>query len=108
MVADWTRRFARKDLMEMCEQAQVPSGPVYSIDEIFEDPQYLARKNILSVDDPRLGPVHVPNVVPRLTETPGEIRHLGASLGEHNRAVYQGLLGVSDGEMTRLEAAGVI
>ena len=45
----------RADLMKMCEASQVPCGPVYSIDEIFQDPQYAARENILRVDDPADG-----------------------------------------------------
>ena len=48
--------------MRACERAQVPCGPVYSIDEIFEDPHYAARGNILRMQDPRAGNLAVPNV----------------------------------------------
>ena len=54
-VAAWTARHDRDELMRLCEAAQVPCGPVYAIDEIFEDPQYQARENIVHVKDDRVG-----------------------------------------------------
>ena len=107
-VTAWTRSHDRADLLKMCEAAQVPCGPVYAIDEIFQDPQYAARGNILRVEDKRLGSLAIPNLVPRLTETPGEIRSLGPSLGEHNREILQTRLGLSDEDLARLSANGTI
>jgi crotonobetainyl-CoA:carnitine CoA-transferase CaiB-like acyl-CoA transferase len=107
-VGAWTATLDRADLMHRCESSQVPCGPVYSIDEIFEDPQYAARGNILRMRDPRAGEIAVPNVVPRLTETPGSVNWLGMELGAHNAEIYQGRLGLTDEELGRLRAAGVI
>ena len=107
-VTAWTSRHDRADLLRMCEQAQVPCGPVYAIDEIFEDPHYAARQNILRVADPRVGNLAIPNLVPRLSETPGEIRWLGPSLGAHNDEIFRGRLGLSDEELQRLHANGTI
>lgn len=53
-VANWTLQFPRAEVLRLCEEAQVPCGPVYSIDEIFEDPQYAARGNILKMKDDRV------------------------------------------------------
>jgi crotonobetainyl-CoA:carnitine CoA-transferase CaiB-like acyl-CoA transferase len=86
----------------------VPCGPVYGIDEIFEDPQYKARENILILEDARAGEMAVPNVVPRLSETPGGIDWLGCSLGAHNREIFGGLLGVDDARIAELSEKGVI
>ena len=107
-VGAWTATMNRADLMQRCESSQVPCGPVYSIDEIFEDPQYQARGNILQMDHPRAGALAVPNLVPRLSETPGKVNWLGAELGAHNAEIFQGLLGLSDEELERLRSAGVI
>lgn len=108
MVADWTSRHDRDELMRLCEQGQVPCGPLYAIDEIFDDPQYAARENILRIKDERIGDLAVPNVVPRLTATPGEVKWLGRGLGEHNKEIYGGLLGLSDAQMQELAKKGVI
>jgi succinyl-CoA:(S)-malate CoA-transferase subunit B len=107
-VGAWTATHDRAALMALCEAAQVPCGPVYSIDEIFEDPHYAARGNILHADDSRAGPLAVPNLVPRLTDTPGKVNWLGAPLGAHNAEIYQGRLGLTEAEMERLSQAAVI
>lgn len=108
MVADWTGQYDRDELLKLCEQGQVPCGPVCSIDEIFEDPQYRARENILHVKDERIGELAIPNVVPRLSETPGKVKWLGRSLGEHNEEIYRDLLGLSDQRINELTEKGVI
>ncbi len=79
-----------------------------SYGEIFDDPQYKARGNIAFVSDERAGKHALPNVVPRLTETPGGIDTLGPALGAHNDEVFKGLLGLSDETMQRLRAENVI
>lgn len=107
-VAAWTAGFDRADLLALCERFQVPCGPVYAIDEIFEDPQYKARGNIAFVQDGRAGEVAVPNVVPRLTRTPGRIDSLGPPLGSHTDAILRGMLGLSEERLRELAAAGVI
>jgi len=107
-VADWTGSLTRDEVLEKCSAGEVPCGPVYAIDEIFEDPQYAARDNIKQMEDPRIGSVKIPNVVPRLSATPGRVESLGPSLGAHNREVYQGLLGLDDAAFDALEAEGVI
>jgi crotonobetainyl-CoA:carnitine CoA-transferase CaiB-like acyl-CoA transferase len=107
-VGEWTARHDRAELLQICEEGQVPCGPLYSIDEIFEDPQYAARGNILKMQDERVGELPIPNLVPRLSDTPGRVNWLGPSLGEHNDEVFKGLLGMSDEEIGRLAAAGVL
>ena len=107
-VAIWTAQFNRDDLMRKCESEQVPCGPVYAIDEIFEDPHYAARENILRMTDPRAGDLAVPNLVPRLSDTPGRVNWLGPELGSHNDEIYKGLLGLDDAELERLKGAGVV
>lgn len=107
-VTQWTLQHDRAALLGICEQAQVPCGPVYSIDEIFEDPHYAARGNIVRVQDERVGELAIPNLVPRLSDTPGRVKWLGPRKGEHNDEVYKGLLGMADDELARLREAGVL
>jgi len=107
-VAQWTRNFPLHELIARCVEFEVPCAPVYSIAEIFRDPQYQARENIFCVKDPRIGEMAMPNVCPRLSDTPGSIEWLGPELGQHNKEVYNGLLGMSDTEIGECRKRGVI
>ena len=107
-VAAWTGGQTRDAVLATCAAHQVPCGPVYAIDEIFEDPHYAARGNIVYFNDPRVGEYAVPNVVPRMTDTPGRIDRLGPALGEHNTEVFRDRLGLTQERIDELTRAGVI
>ncbi|MDE0813024.1 MAG: CoA transferase [Alphaproteobacteria bacterium] len=108
MVTDWTMARTQKEVVAQCETAEVPCGIVAAIDELFKEPHYAARENIVRVKDPRIGDLAVPNVVPRLTETPGSVDTLGPALGAGNDEIYRDMLGLGDDDMAELTAAGVI
>ena len=107
-VAEWTGKRTRDEVLAACETGQVPAGPVYAIDEIFDDPHYAARENMVSVEDARLGTLKVANVVPRLSKTPGKVTKLGASLGQHNAEIYGKLLGLGAARLKELAQKGVV
>ncbi len=80
-----------------------------NIADIFGDRQFHARRNLVAIDDEDLvETVIVPNVVPRLSRTPGRINHLGPRLGQHTDEVLKGLLGLSDAEVDELRTQRVI
>jgi crotonobetainyl-CoA:carnitine CoA-transferase CaiB-like acyl-CoA transferase len=60
------------------------------------------------VDHPVLGSVAMQNVIAKLSETPGRIRHPGPEIGEHNTEVFEQDLGLSHEELDRLERLGVV
>ena len=107
-VAQWTRNYDLEELVVSCTKFDVPCAPVNSIADIFKDPQYKARANITYFKDARIGEIAMPNVCPRLSDTPGSIEWLGPELGQHNEEVYMGLLGMSDAELHRFRVRGVI
>lgn len=107
-VQAWARSMDRAAVVAACIAGEVPCGPINSIADIFEDPHFAARENILRVAEDMLGEIAVPNVVPRLSATPGSVHHLGPEIGEANEAIYRGLLGLSAEELETLRAAGVV
>jgi len=95
--------FAQFDLDEVLrrfDKHEAAIAPVYSVEQIFSDPHFEARGNIATVTDEELGgPVRMQNVVGGFSRTPGEIRHAGPRLGQHNREVLIDELGFSAAEL---------
>ena len=88
---------------------EVPSSLVMSVRDLFEDAQVRARGNILEMATPLLEKLAMPGVVPRLTETPGSVRHSGPTRpGQDNEEIYGQRLGLSGAELARLREKKVI
>jgi crotonobetainyl-CoA:carnitine CoA-transferase CaiB-like acyl-CoA transferase len=108
LVGAWTGGLTQTEVLKRCAEFDVPCGPIYNIAEIFADPQYAARENLLKVSDERVGEITIPNSVPRLSRTPASIRNLGPELGQHNAEVYGELLGLEANEIENLRKSGVV
>lgn len=108
LVADWIGSMTLEETLAATTAGEVPCGPVYSIAEIFEDPHYKARGNLIEVDDPRLGRLVLPAAVPRLSRTPARFRHAGRALGADNDEILGDLLGLSAGDIDALKKGRVI
>jgi crotonobetainyl-CoA:carnitine CoA-transferase CaiB-like acyl-CoA transferase len=107
IVAEWMVSLDHTTVLARCAAFDVPASLIFSIADIFEDPQYRARENI-QMTESRIGSLAVPGVVPRLSATPGEIRWLGEGLGAQNQAIFAGLLGLDGQEIEALRERGVI
>lgn len=108
MLTEWTRERTADVILGIMRDASVPAGKVYTAEDMMDDPQYAARENILRVEDPEIGEVPMQNVVPRLTDTPGEVRWTGPTLGQHNDEVYVDILNLGVEEQNALREKGVI
>lgn len=107
-VEAWTKSMPRDDVIAICTEHGVPAGAVNSIADIFEDPHFKERGTLTTVDVPGIGPITVPSALPRLSETPGEIKSLGPALGNANQNIYGHELGLSEAEMAALKEQGII
>jgi len=87
VVTAFTRAHDGAEVVRLCTEGDVPCGPVNTIADIFADPHYAARGTIARVADAVLGEIAVPDVLPRLSETPGQIRSLGPEFGDWNERV---------------------
>jgi succinyl-CoA---D-citramalate CoA-transferase len=108
LISSWTAEHAAEEILEIMREAGVPAGKLFTAKDMVEDPQYAARENIVEVEDPEIGPFPMQNVVPRLTETPGEVRWTGPTLGQHNDEVYGELLGLDESAREDLRERGII
>ncbi|MDB5582397.1 MAG: CoA transferase [Bradyrhizobium sp.] len=106
-IAAWTSRHPIDKVLAALGAAEVPAGRIYSVADIVADPHYHARDMItdMTLDDGTR--VRMPGIVPKLSETPGEIRWAGPALGAHNAEIL-GALGYSVGDVDALLERGVI
>ncbi|HZO98462.1 MAG TPA: CoA transferase [Gaiellaceae bacterium] len=109
LVAEWARARDAAEIDRVLNEAGVICGPIYTIADIFEDPQYRARDMLVTHVDPDFGEYVGPGIVPKFTGTPCEVRWSATwEEGSHNRDVYCGLLGLSDAELEELREEGVL
>ena len=108
LMAGWFVRHDLAEAMRVMEAGEVVAGPIYTIEDIFKDPQYRARESIVTVPDPDFGSVRMQGAIPRMTRTPGKVRHPGRGLGEDNDAVYLNELKISEEEYAQLKARKII
>ncbi len=109
IVADWAAQLDAREIDRVLNEAGVVCGPIYTVAEIFEDPQYRARDMLVEHEDPEFGTYLGPGIVPKLSATPGEVRWSGTwEEGSHNEEIYCGLLGLDASELDELREDGVI
>ncbi|MEC3765779.1 MULTISPECIES: CaiB/BaiF CoA transferase family protein [Cupriavidus] len=106
-IADWTRTQTVESVLAVLRDAQVPSGRIYTVKDIAEDPHYRARGVIESVTSAGGLTVEVPGVVPKLSASPGAIHDRAPALGEHTDAVLK-QAGFDDAAIADLRARKVI
>ena len=88
--------------------AEAAIAPIYDIEDIINDPQVQARQTLTKVDDAALGKILMQNVIYKLSETPGEIRFTGRSLGEDSREILSELVELSDSDIKDLHNRRII
>ena len=93
--------------MELFDQAGVVAGPIYNMEQVYQDPQVQARDMLVDLEDPELGTLHNIGIPVKLSETPGRIRHRAPALGEHSIEILKEF-GFSSDEVDNLIQAGVV
>lgn len=108
VIAEWTRRHAADDLTRRLNEHDIPNTRVYTAADCAADAQFRSRAMVQEVEDPLLGRLLHPGVVPHVPETPGAIRWTGPAVGAHTEEVLGEILGLSPAEISAFRAEGVI
>ena len=106
-VGSWIGARDADEVIREFEAAQAAVAQIYTIKDVFEDPQYQALDTITTVEDPDLGPVRMQNVLYRLSETPGGINWTGRKMGADTDEVFAEL-GLTEEQIAGLRDAGII
>ena len=107
LVGAWTATKTADELTELMEEHGVPVGKIYRAPEMLEDPHFAAREAIIKLAHPVFGDLAMQNVFPKLSLTPGTVRHAGPELGEHNDQVLESVLGLDADQRAALAADGI-
>lgn len=107
-IENWTKEHNYDFVYQILIAAQVPCGPVYSIEDIVKDEHYQAREIFETVTLEDGETVKIPAVLPKFSETPGGTDWIGPKLGEHNDEIYLDFLGIEKSELENLKSAEII
>ena len=107
VLAEWCLQNDSAQLLEILDASRVPAGPIYNVEDMFNDEHFNARGMFENVEV-KGAPLKIPAILPRLEKTPGATRWPGPELGSHNAEVLCGLLGLSEDELHALGRAGII
>ena len=108
IVGGWIKQFEQDEVLQILGEAGAVAGPVYDIDQIYEDPHFNERASFVELDDQDFGTMRLPNVLAKLSRTPGKIRFTGRDKGQDNQKTYGELLGISEERLQELKEKGVI
>ena len=106
-IAQWTRTLDADRVLQILDGTGVPAGPIYSVADMVDDPQYNARGLFETVEVAGES-LKIPALTPKLDHTPGTTLWPGPDLGAHNREIYIDTLGLDEAEFRSLETDGIV
>ena len=107
IIQGWIGARTQDEVLAAFGRADAAIAPVMDAEQLTRDPHVAARNAIVEIDDPQLGPTRLANVFPRLSATPGRIRHLGPLPGTHTDSTLA-KLGYTPEQVAELREKGVV
>ncbi len=108
IVGGWMKKYTLKEIIDILTQNEVPVGPVFDIKDILKDPHAQEREMVVHAPDEERGSLLMEGVFPKMSLTPGSIRHAGKRIGSDNREIFGERLGLSKEEMEQLSKEKII
>ena len=108
LISAWTATLSSEQLEAVLNEHDVPNGKIYTAPDMLADAHFAAREAIVTMAHPLLGDFPMQNVVPKLSDTPGEVRWVGPELGEHTDEVLAEVLGIAADGVATLRDQGVV
>jgi crotonobetainyl-CoA:carnitine CoA-transferase CaiB-like acyl-CoA transferase len=106
-IEKWTKDHTSDEVLSIMDEVSVPAGPILSVEDMMKDEHYIARGMFQEVEA-NGRTLHIPAMLPILTETPGTTEWPGPALSEHTDEILSELLGKDEGEITQLRKDGVL
>ena len=106
-IGAWTSKLNVTEVLAVLDQAAVPAGRIYTVEDIAADPHYLARGMLADVSLSDGSVLKVPGIVPKLSRTPGQHRRNAPSLGQDTDAVLLDL-GITADQISEMRTRGIV
>jgi formyl-CoA transferase len=106
-IGAWTSKLNVAEVLAVLDQAAVPAGRIYTVEDIAADPHYLARGMLAEVTMSDGSILKVPGMVPKLSRTPGQHRRNAPSLGQDTNAVLLDL-GITEDQISEMKKRGIV
>lgn len=108
IVGGWIKGHTQEEALRIFDEAGAVAGPVYEMDQIYQDEHFLARPSFVEMEDKDFGPMKLPGPLAKFSRTPGKVRFTGRDQGEDNREILCDLLGIPEEKLEGLKEKGVI
>lgn len=108
LIAPWFMEHTKEEILRLCLDHRIPCVPVKTFDEVMADPQLNARGYFQEVPHPEAGSFQYPGPPYRLSASPCRVVRPAPTLGQHNREVLGGELGLEEAELMEMAASGII
>ena len=107
IVGDWIAENTLDDVVALLQANEVPAGPINNIADLRDDPHVIAREMVVAAPDGDGDTLEMEGIFPKLSRTPGAVRHAGGEMGADNAEVFEAI-GLSAAEIAALERDGII
>ncbi|WP_158541046.1 CaiB/BaiF CoA-transferase family protein [Sporosarcina sp. BI001-red] len=108
IISGWIVKRDLDQVVEILNESGAVVGPMYNVKQLYQDPHYTYRESFVSVTDDEFGEMRVPNVLAKLSKTPGKISTLGPKHSEHTIEFLKESLKMGDKEISELKRGGII
>ncbi len=108
IVGSWIKGHTQEEALRIFDEAGAVAGPVYEMDQIYQDEHFLARPSFVEIEDKDFGQMKLPGPLAKFSRTPGKVRFTGRDRGEDNREILCDLLGIPEEKLEGLKEKGVI
>jgi len=108
IIEGWMADKTRQEVVDTLNEAGMPTAPVYTARDVFDDPHFKTRGMLVDIEDPTVGSYTFARTTPHLSASPEIVKQPSPALGQHTREILEGVLGYEPGRVDELAGEGVV
>jgi CoA:oxalate CoA-transferase len=108
IIEGWMADKTRQEVVDTLNEAGMPTAPVYTARDVFDDPHFKKRGMLVDIEDPAVGSYTFARTTPHLSASPEIVKQPSPALGQHTRDILEDVLGYESDEVDQLASDGVV